>query len=115
VGGARLRDGALSSGQVIGLVNQELIPVWINVRTDPWPRLPALRPYEWQLALGPDRRALSVPMRGFFVRSYVVSPDGLVLLNDEEGATRRILADWQLYLDMLQRALARRTSASSAP
>jgi hypothetical protein len=107
VGGARLRDGALSSARVIGFVNEQLVPVWVDIRKDAWPNVAALRPYEWQLVLGPDRRSLSAGARGFFVRSYVLSPDGQRLLNQEEGAARRIVADWQLYLEMLERSVAR--------
>ncbi len=109
MGAARLRDGALTSAQVIGYINEHFVPVWINIRKDPWPQVPATRKYEWQLLLSPTRESLSLGARGFFIRSYIISPDEQRLLNDEDGMVRRTLADWQLYLDMLQKAHARST------
>lgn len=107
MGAARLRDGALTSAQVIGYINAHFVPVWINIRKQPWPQVPATRKHEWLLLLSPTREALSPASRGFFIRSYIISSDEQRLLNDDDGMVRRTLADWQLYLSMLQGAVMR--------
>src|SRR5579871_1988670 len=63
-------------------VNEELVPVWINVRTTPVPDVPALVPVLDGIELS-DHRMVAEKHRGFFLRSAVTSPDGTNLLNPE--------------------------------
>ena len=103
---------------MIALVNAELVPVWINVRTTPLPDIPALRHLVAGLEVKLDEtRRVDEKHRGFFVVSAVTTGDGSVLLNPEptdhpvamlfdEGhfPYARIRADD--YLVMLRKALS---------
>ncbi len=82
MGGDWLRSGALSDQQVIHFVNDELVPVWLNVRTTPVPELPALQPVLAGVELDANRMVAD-RHRGFFVRSAVLSSDTKTLLNPE--------------------------------
>jgi hypothetical protein len=69
---------------VIRLVNDEFVPVWINVRTTPVPDVPALRPVVTGLKLELDEdRHVSESHRGFLLVSAVTTHDGGILLNPE--------------------------------
>lgn len=93
-----------------------MVPVWIDIRENPFPLAPALQRYgaEWDLLLSPDRTILNPYYRCYLVRSYVLSPDLERLLNEEEGvmgmAMRTIGDD---YLAMLRACLERHRGATS--
>jgi hypothetical protein len=103
---------------VIALVNAELVPVWINVRTTPLPDIPALRPIVGGLdaKLDEDGR-VEEKRRGFFVVSAVTTGDGAILLNPEptdhpvamlfdEGHFPYARVNADDYLAMLHKALS---------
>src|SRR5262245_10346421 len=78
-----LRDGALSDRRVIDLLNTELVPVWINVRTQALPRLPVWPHVLTGARLDAQNRVIDPLSKGFFVRNVVVTPDCLSLLNPQ--------------------------------
>ena len=105
---------------MIGLVNDEVVPVWINIRKQPVPPLP----FTDQVLLNgrlDDRRMIKDPFsEGFFLRSLVITPDGATLLNPQPptvvGASLQFFSrgdvsyaqiDTGDFLSMLQHALAR--------
>jgi len=115
-----LRSAALSGPRVIQLLNDEFVPVWINVRTTPLPHLPAMRAALVNARLDDRDFIADLFSQGFFVRSVVVSPDGATLLNPAAAtiasAMRPLALDGSLgyaevnpgdYLVMLTQALAR--------
>jgi hypothetical protein len=119
VGGSWLRSGALSDKQVIALVNSRMVPVWVDVRHEPLPPLPAggLPP---GFELDEHRRFRAPLQEGFFLRSLVLSPDAQVLLNpqpDSREASKASLYEKGYfsyaqvkaadYLPMLEEAIAR--------
>lgn len=90
---------------MIALVNERLIPVWINVRASRWPALPAIDDEDWELALTDDRYVGSPFYYFYFVRSYVIAPDRQRLLNASAGRIGHIGNDADDYLAMLRKAL----------
>ena len=84
-----------------------MIPVWIDVREQPWPAVPALAPIEWELLLDDERMVRSALYSNFYVRTYALTEDGERLLNLEEGRARRYTDEPDLYFEMLTNALAR--------
>lgn len=107
MGAARLREGALSSAQVQKVVNDNMVALWVNIREDEVPRVDAIKSLERTLMLGVDRKSTSPPALGFFIRSYIVTPDGQTLLNEDDGMVRRTIPEWQPYLKMLRDSLER--------
>jgi hypothetical protein len=112
---------------VIQLVNDELVPVWIDVRTTPVPDIPALRPVlaGLKIELEGGRR---VPEKhlGFLLISAVTTYDGAILLNPEAtDAPLGMLFDKghfpyarvtpEDYLAMLRKALAFVSPTRSPP
>lgn len=119
-GGDAMRGDALSDDRVIDLINQELVPVWVNIRTTPVPRLAALNAGLVTATLDADNRVKDGFSKCFFNRSIVLSPDGAKLLNPTIGtigkgiamvATEGKLGYAEInagdYLVMLKRALAK--------
>ena len=113
-----LRDGALSDPEVITLVNEEFVPVWINVRTTPVPDLACMNEVLHNVEVNPDGRVQGSFSQGFFLRSVVLASDGETLLNAQPGGAS--LGDLfseghfkygqvkaKHYLPMLRDALAR--------
>lgn len=90
---------------MIERVNARTVPVWVDVRREAYPDLPALRAPRAELAIGPDGRVGGFPSYYFHVRSFVVSPDGERLLNPEEGSSEFPSTDPPTFLRMLDRAL----------
>lgn len=80
-----LRDGALSDPQVVALVNDEFVPVWINVRTTPVPDLACMEEVLHNVAVNPDNLVQGSFSQGFFLRSVVLASDGETLLNPQPG------------------------------
>jgi hypothetical protein len=83
------------------------VPVWIDIREQPWPEVPAVAGNDWELLLDDERRVHSPLYANFFVRSYIISADGKTLYNLEEGRVRRYTPEPDLYLEMLNNALTR--------
>ena len=81
-----LRDGALSDPEVIALVNDEFIPVWINIRTTPIPDLACMNDVLAKVEVDADGLVQGSFSQGFFLRSVVLASDGETLLNPQPGA-----------------------------
>ena len=112
---------------MIDLINRELVPVWVNVRTTPVPPFPFLDQF---LVNGrvDARNWIKDPFsEGFFVRSLVVTPDGQTLLNPQprtvvgsavsffyRGTVSYAQIDPGDFLVMLRRALSRLTESGVA-
>jgi hypothetical protein len=80
-----LRDGALSDPEVIALVNDEFVPVWINVRTSPIPDLACMNEVLGKVEVDSDNMVQGGFNQGFFLRSVVLARDGETLLNPQPG------------------------------
>ena len=78
----------MSDPRVIALVNERFLPVWINVRENPFPDVPALAGAAEEFHLGSDRRLKESFSFYFHVRTYAVSPDGARLLAMARGTTQ---------------------------
>ena len=78
----------MSDPRVIALVNERFLPVWINVRENPFPDVPALAGAAEEFHLGPDRRLKESFSFYFHARTYAVSPDGARLLAMARGTTQ---------------------------
>jgi hypothetical protein len=114
-----LRSAALSDSRVIELVNERFVAVWINVRTTPLPRLPALAPTLVNARVDANNYVTDWFSQGFFVRSVVLTPDGQRVLNPAAPTVGKSLVRFAMgdlgyaevnpgdYLVMLRRALAR--------
>jgi hypothetical protein len=105
---------------VIALVNRELVPVWINVRTQPVPPFPFTDQVLLNGRLDEQRMIKDLFSEGFFLRSLVITPDGQTLLNPQPptvvGASLQFFRrgdvsyaqmDTGDFLSMLRRALDR--------
>ncbi len=66
---------------MIDLVNAEFVPVWINVRTTPLPRLPFVPDVLVNAKVDVDNKVIDPFSKGFFLRSVVLSPDLKTILN----------------------------------
>ncbi len=105
---------------MIALIDAELVPLWINVRTTPLPRLPIVPDVLVNARVDADHKVEDLFSRGFFLRSVVVTPDGRTLLNPSPrtiaGSLAHIATEGDLayaevdprdYRSMLQHAIAR--------
>lgn len=90
---------------MIAEVNERTVPVWVDVRREDYPDLPALSAARSDLRIDEEGRLRGFPSYYFHVRSFVVSPDGERLLNPEEGAREFPSTDPQAFLAMLRAAL----------
>lgn len=102
-----LRDGALSRRDVIDFVNAEMVPVWINIRKQPFPYVPSTAWTEWGLLLTGDRKVSHPYFYYYYIRSFVLSPDRNTLLNDEDGLLNQVWGSGPEYLEMLRASLKR--------
>lgn len=68
---------------MIALVNERFVPVWINIRREPLPKLSALRRVLIAGNVNPDGYVTDLVSQGFFLRSAVLTPDGQELLNPQ--------------------------------
>ena len=89
MGANALRSGALSDQRVISLVNEQFVPVWIDVRKQALPPLPFDGEFLVRTELDEDRHVDDLFSQGFFLRSLVVSPDGKRLLNPQGSTVDR--------------------------
>ena len=69
---------------MIHLVNERFVPVWIDIREEPIPDLPAIDRAVEGIELDGRRRVPDGFSKGFFLRSVVLSPDGRELLNPQD-------------------------------
>jgi hypothetical protein len=93
---------------VIDFVNENFVPVWVNIRCEPFPDAPALTSYyTWDLLLDRERRVTSAYYLGYFLRTYVLDADGRTLYDDEDGVLGRISMRPGPYMDMLRASLER--------
>ena len=96
------------------------MPVWINVRTTPLPRLPFVPDVLVNAKVDADNKVIDPFSKGFFLRSVVLSPDLQTILNRAPstvaGSVREAVLDGTQayatidapdYLSMLQKALHR--------
>ncbi len=120
LGGDYLRSAALRDDRVIERVNNELVPVWINIRTTPMPPFPFINEILVTAKLDKDNRVVDLWSRNYFVHSIIVSPDGQTLLNPGASTVSKTARSLILegdfsystidpgdYLSMLQHALRR--------
>ena len=94
---------------MIQLVNARFIPVWVNVRADAYPLVPALSDRDWTMWVAPGGVVLNPFYLSFLVRSYVLSPDCRTLLNDQGDMLSTMMESTTLgsndYVPMLEDAL----------
>ena len=122
LGADYLRSSALADPRVVEEVNRDLVPVWINVRTTPFPPFPFLQDVLVTATVNADRMVIDNFSRAFFFRSLVVSADGQTLYNPgaktvSEAAKQLIVyGTWTFeanepgeYLSMLHHAKDRYT------
>jgi hypothetical protein len=120
VGGAALRASALSDPQVIALINDRFVPVWVNIRKDSLPPTPVIGRVLLRTQVDPERKVSDLFSQGFFLRSLVLTPDGETLLNPQAETVDGSLSTYsqkgyfayaqvkpQDYLIMLQGSLRR--------
>jgi len=110
------------------MVNDEVVPVWIDVRESPLPRLPIWSKVLVNAKLGPDNRIVDLYSQGFFLRTVVLTPDGKTLLNPQADTVEDSVATSsqkgyyayaqtkpQDFINMLTGALLRFRSLAQAP
>ncbi len=120
MGGDYLRSLALRDQRVIAQINEEFVPVWINIRTTPVPPFPFVQDVLVTAKIDQHNRVVDLFSRNYFIRSVIVSPDGQRLLNPGASTVaktaRKLLfeGDWSYeamdpgdYLVMLKHALRR--------
>lgn len=92
-------------------MNRSFVPVWVNVRADEYPMLPALADRDWVMWVAPGGVVLNPFYLSFLVRSYVLSPDCRTLLNGDEdmigGMMDHATLSTSAYVPMLEEALRR--------
>ncbi len=91
-------------------MNENLTPVWVNIREEPFPEAAALKKFgsEWDLCLSSDRTICNPYYRCYLVRTYVLSPDRETLLTEEAGVLGMAMTEiGDDYLKMLQASIAR--------
>lgn len=75
----------MSDPEVVALVNEEFVPVWINVRTTPVPDLACMEEVLHSVEVDSDNMVQGSFSQGFFLRSVVLASDGETLLNPQPG------------------------------
>lgn len=102
MGGAQLRDEALSDPRVISMINERLVPIWINIRREPIPDF--LDAAAMELTIDERRHVSTDFSRHFLVRSAIVTAEGKVL-NAENCKGGFPITQADPYYDMLRRSL----------
>jgi len=69
---------------VVDFVNDEFVPVWINIRTTPVPDLACMEDVLGKVEVNGDGVVQGAFSQGFFVRSVVLAGDGETLLNPQD-------------------------------
>lgn len=95
---------------MIQAINAGFIPVWVDIRRQAYPDLPALREIASTLQLDERGRVGNLISYHFHVRSYLVSPDLQTLYNPEQGESGLPEVGSEAFLAMLARARARTTA-----
>ena len=94
-------------------MNRSFVPVWVNVRADEYPMLPALADRDWAMWVAPGGVVLNPFYLSFLVRSYVLTPDCRTLLNGDDdmvgGMMDHATLSTNAYVPMLEDALRRFT------
>jgi hypothetical protein len=70
---------------VVALINDEFVPVWINVRTTPLPDLACMDQVIEGIEYDADGYITGSFSQGFFLRSIVLASDGETLLNPQKS------------------------------
>jgi hypothetical protein len=68
----------------VELVNDEFVPVWINVRVTPVPDLACMEAVLGKVEVNGDNVVQGNFNQGFFLRSVVLARDGETLLNPQD-------------------------------
>jgi hypothetical protein len=102
------------------MLNAEFVPVWINVRTTPLPRLSFVPDVLVNAKVDADNKVVDPFSKGFFLRTVVLSPDLQRILNRSAstiaGSVREVAVDGTQvyaavdapdYLSLLTKALHR--------
>lgn len=102
------------------MINADFVPVWINVRTTPLPRLPFVPDVLVNAKVDADNKVVDPFSKGFFLRTVVLSPDLQRILNRAAstvaGSVREVAIDGTQcyaavdapdYLSLLTKALHR--------
>ena len=69
---------------MVDFVNEEFVPVWINVRTTPVPDLACMEDVLGKVDVDGDGVVQGSFSQGFFLRSVVLASDGETLLNPQD-------------------------------
>jgi hypothetical protein len=102
-------------------VNNEFVPLWVNVRTTPVPDVACMGEVLDRVEVDGDGTVKGDFSQGFFLRSVVLASDGVTLLNPQpghaslgdlftEGHFPYAQVKSKQYLPMLREALARARS-----
>ncbi len=123
VGGDWLRTSALRDARVIKMINEQFVPVWVNIRTTPIPPFPFVQQVLVTATIDKNNKVVDWFSRSFFLRSVIVAPDGQTLLNPSAPTVAKTTAKVVFeaesgyqsnepgdYLVMLQRSLNRYAS-----
>lgn len=65
------------------MVNEHFVPVWVNVREQPLPEFPARAEVLLGTTLDDRQHVENLFSQGFFLRSLVLAPEDLRLLNPQ--------------------------------
>jgi len=85
---------------VISLLNDQFVPVWINVRTTPLPRLAAMKDVLVNAKVDGDNKISDTFSKGFFIRSVVLTPDGREILNPQPRTVGKSLVHFTMDGDL---------------
>jgi hypothetical protein len=102
-------------------VNDEFVPLWVNVRTTPVPDVACMEAVLDKVEVNGDGTVQGSFSQGFFLRSVVLALDGVTLLNPQPGRASlgNLFTDGHFpyaqvkskhYLPMLREALERARS-----
>jgi len=81
LGADYLRSSALADPRVVEQINRDLVPVWINIRTNALPPWPFIQDILVTASIDGERRVSDNFSRAFFFRSLMISADGQTLYN----------------------------------
>jgi len=87
--------------------------VWINIREQAWPEIPAIENADWELLLDDDRDVNHPFFYWFYARTYILTPDGQGVYNLDSGLTRRYQPEADLYLTMLEHSLSKHNASDA--
>ncbi|MFI5288679.1 MAG: hypothetical protein ACHQ17_03480 [Polyangia bacterium] len=85
---------------MISLLNDQFVPVWINVRTTPLPRLAVLKQVLLNATVDGDNKISDTFSKGFFLRSVVLTPDGREILNPQPRTVGKSIVHFAMDGDL---------------